>query len=287
MEVLALFNQKGGVGKTSIASNLAACFASRDLNTLIVDLDSQANTSHYVGESSPTPRKTISDFFEGTLGLGLFSNGLTDMVQTTPTRNLSLIACDGRLIELQAKLEQRYKVFKLREALKSLAEKTPFEVIVLDCPPALNIYSMSALMAATQVFIPFDCDTFAIQGLKDVCRVVEEIKEDHNPSLRIGGVIANQVIPGAKQPIQALKMVEDIGLTVLMPYLSSSIVMKESHQARQPLITYKPKHKLTKEFIELSSLIFPTAAQGANSNQDKKKPTLRGKRESTLREGSV
>jgi chromosome partitioning protein len=239
MLILAFFNQKGGVGKTSVATNLAASFASSGLQTLLVDLDAQANATQYLhAKDLSSSQKTVSDFFEASLGLGLFSSGLRDITIPTSVRNLSLIPADGRLIELQTKLEARYKIFKLRDAILDLGTRMQLDVVLLDCPPALNFYSMSALMAAQKVYIPFDCDAFAVNGLKDVMAVVEEIKEDHNASLQIGGVIANHYIASAKQPTQAIKNVESMGLKVMTPYLSSSVVMRESHDARLPLVAF-------------------------------------------------
>lgn len=256
MLTIALFNQKGGVGKTSIACNLAAAFAAKGLQTLLVDLDAQSNATQYIsGDHPPSGRRTVSDFFEGSLGLGLFSSGIREMVSTTPIRNLSLIPADGRLIELQTKLEARYKVFKLRDALVDLSERVQVDIAIIDCPPALNFYSMSALMAADRIYIPFDCDAFAVNGLRDVCNIVQEIREDHNSKLEISGVIANQVLTGARQPTQAIKAVEELGLRVIKPYLSSSVVMRESHDAREPLISFRPKHKLAREFVQLATAI--------------------------------
>ena len=256
MLTIALFNQKGGVGKTSISANLAACFAARGRRTLLVDLDGQGNASHYLsGPNPPSGRTTISDFFEASLGLSLFSNGLIPMVSPTPWNNLLLLPADARMNALHAKLESRYKIFKLRDALISLSERMELDVIVLDCPPALNFYSMSALMAAQRIYIPFDCDAFATQGLVDVSNTVREIREDHNSNLELGGIIANQYISSAKQPNQSIKAVKSMGLTVLDPYLSSSVVMRESHDARIPLINFKPNHKLTQEFVKLADVI--------------------------------
>ena len=273
MLILAFFNQKGGVGKTSVATNLAASFAASGLQTLLVDLDAQANATQYLHTKDlPSSQKTVSDFFEASLGLGLFSSGLRDITIPTSVRNLSLIPADGRLIELQTKLEARYKIFKLRDAILDLGTRTPLDVVLLDCPPALNFYSMSALMAAQKVYIPFDCDAFAVNGLKDVMAVVEEIREDHNSSLHIGGVIANHYIASARQPTQAIKTVEAMGLKVMTPYLSSSVVMRESHDARLPLVAFRPKHKLSLEFQQLAKWILADAKENIKAPDQSRAP---------------
>ena len=249
----AVFNQKGGVGKTSVACNLAACFAQSGKRTLVVDLDAQGNASHYLGfDASAVGAKTISDFFQSTIGISLFASSIFEYVKSTPVRNLFILPADGRLFELQPKLEARYKIFKLRDAVNELREKEQFEIIVFDCPPAMNFYSMSALMAADRVIVPFDCDAFAVSGLSEVMRIVSDVKEDHNPKLEIAGVVINQWIANAKQSKSVLERVRAMGLKIFEPYLPTSVVMRESHDERVPLIQSKPKHKLTESFVSIA-----------------------------------
>lgn len=249
----AVFNQKGGVGKTSVACNVAACFAHSGKRTLVVDLDAQGNASHYLGfDANDANSKTISDFFQGTIGMSLFGSSIFEYVKSTAIRDLFLLPADGRLFELQPKLEARYKIFKLRDAIDELMEKQKFDEVIFDCPPAMNFYSMSALMAANRVIVPFDCDAFAISGLTEVMRVVRDVKEDHNPSLEIAGVIINQWIANAKQSKTVLDKVRALGLRVFEPYLPTSVVMRESHDERLPLVRSKPKHKLTESFISIA-----------------------------------
>lgn len=249
----AIFNQKGGVGKTSVACNIAACFADQGKRTLVVDLDAQGNASHYLGFDSNLPTgKTISDFFQTTLGISIFGSSLAEYVQTTPVSDLFLLPADGRLFELQPKLEARYKIFKLRDAVNDLAASGNFTHVVFDCPPAMNFYSMSALMASDRVLIPFDCDAFAVAGLSEVIRVVNDVREDHNPSLEIAGVIVNQWIANARQSKSVIEKVRALGIKVFEPFLPTSVAMRESHDDRLPLVKSKPKHKLTENFITLA-----------------------------------
>lgn len=249
----AVFNQKGGVGKTSITCNLAAAFAKMGRKTLVVDLDSQANASQYLlGDELATVTRTVADFFESTLGFKLFRETLKEALYKTPHDGLWIVPASRALSELQPKLEGRYKIFKLREAIAGLAEELGFAEVFFDTPPALNFYSMSALMAADRVLVPFDCDAFSADALKQVQEVVNEVASDHQPHLEIEGVIINHFQAQAKLPQEAIAALVTQGFTVLQPYLSSSIVMRESHAAHVPLVYFKAKHKLSEEFLKLA-----------------------------------
>ncbi len=161
-----IFNQKGGVGKSTITCNLAAISAVEGKKTLVIDLDIQSNSTQYLlGEKFEDPDKTIANFFKSCLGLGLFGGGketLDDVIHETPFPNLYVIPAHPDLEGLQSRLDSRYKIFKLREALERLEG---FDHIYIDTPPILNFYSQSALIAAEKCLIPFDCDTFARNAL--------------------------------------------------------------------------------------------------------------------------
>lgn len=248
-----IFNQKGGVGKTTITCNLAAAMAKSGRKTLVIDLDAQANSSHYLlGADYREKPKNISDFFETTLSFKLFKNSLQDCLYSTRHKNLWIIPADRALIELQPKLESRYKIFKLRDAVNELIESENFDEVLFDTPPALNFYTMSALMAADRVLVPFDCDAFSAEALEQVKEVVDDVREDHQPDLCIEGIVINHFQPQAKLPVQAIKAISDRGFTILKPYLSTSIVVRESHAEQCPVVYLKPTHKLAGEYIELA-----------------------------------
>ena len=250
----AIFNQKGGVGKTSITCNLAAAFAKAGRKVLVVDLDSQANTTQYLlGAAAGEVTATVADFFESTLGFKIFKDTLKEAVYKTGFDNLYVVPAERSLSELQPKLEGRYKIFKLRDAINGLAQDLGLDDIFFDTPPALNFYSMSALMAADRVLIPFDCDAFSAEALLQVMEVVEEVASDHQPDLRAEGVIVNHFQAQAKLPTEAIAGLSGRGFNVLSPYLSSSIVMRESHAAHVPLVHLKPRHKLSEEFAQLAA----------------------------------
>ena len=249
-----VFNQKGGVGKSSIACNLAAVSAAEGHRTLLIDLDAQGNSTHYLtgltGDEVPVG---IADFFKQTLSSGPFAKkGKVDIYET-PFDNLHLVTATAELADLQPKLEAKHKINKLRKLLDELAED--YDRIYLDTPPALNFYTVSAMIAADRCLIPFDCDSFSRQALYGLLREIEEIKEDHNEELEVEGIVVNQFQPRASLPQQLLDELISEGLPVLPVYLSSSVKMRESHQACTPLIFLEPKHKLTQQFVELYQLL--------------------------------
>jgi len=250
----AIFNQKGGVGKTSITCNLAASMAKIGRKTLVIDLDSQANSSQYLlGTKIAEVSRTVADFFEGTLSsFKLFSENLAEIVYATDFPNLYVIPAHIGLSELQPKLESRYKVFKLQQAVDALIASDRYDEILIDTPPALNFYSMSALITAERVVVPFDCDAFSAHALDHVMNIVDEVIADHRPNLKVEGIVINHFQAQAKLPNDAIAALKAKGYPILEPYLSTSIAMRESHSAHVPLPFFKPKHKLTLEFERLA-----------------------------------
>ena len=245
-----VFNQKGGVGKSSIACNLAAVSAAAGYKTLVIDLDPQANSSHYLlGEGLSDVDLTIADFFASTLGSTLFSKKAEQFVTETPFENLWLMPASGELSELQHKLESRYKILKLRKMLKEL--KGSYERIYIDTAPAFNFYTISALIAADRVLIPFDCDAFSRKALYGLLEELEEIRDEHNEDLQVEGIIVNQYQSRAALPQQMLAELVEEGLPVIPVYLPASVRMRESHQVSTPLIFLDGRHKLTQQFMAL------------------------------------
>jgi len=246
-----VFNRKGGVGKSTITCNLAAIGASQGKNVLVVDLDPQANTTSYLGHDGKDNVVGIAEFMESTISRNYRDFTSEDYIRKTRFENLSLISASYSLVDLEAKLEAKHKIYKLRDFLNNLHEE--FDEIYIDTPPALNFFTLSALIAADRCLLPYDCDVFARDAMVDLMEELEEIVEDHNPDLTIEGVVVNQFQSRAKLPQQAVDELEKGDFNLIKPFISSSVKVKESHATHTPLIFLDSKHKITQEFVDLYS----------------------------------
>ena len=247
---IVVFNQKGGVGKSTITCNLAAISASQGMRTLVIDLDPQGNsTSYLLGQATSSEQPSVAGFFEQTLSYSFRNVPATDFVVETPFENLDVMPSSPALNELLVKLESRQKIYKLREALVQLAET--YDRIYIDTPPALNFFTRAALIGATGCLIPFDCDSFSRQALYALMENVQEIRADHNPELQIDGIVVNQFQARANLPQRMVTELIEEGLPVLQPYLPSSVRIRESHEQSLPMIHLDPNHKITLALVEL------------------------------------
>lgn len=271
MRTRVVFNQKGGVGKSSITVNLAAISAHQGLKTLLIDLDPQANSSQYVlgddatySSDKPALEPNIENYFEDVLGnqqsKGLLGNaigsilksrskGLESYVHQSSFKHLDVIPASPTLGALAHALESKHKIYKLRDALQQLSGH--YDRVFIDTPPAFNFFTLSALIAANRVLIPFDCDVFSKRALQTLIENVIETQDDHNEGLEIEGIVVNQFQAQAKLPREVVQQLKDEGLPVLNSMLPPSILMKESHQKNQPLIHLATDHKLTQAYQSL------------------------------------
>jgi len=271
MRIRVVFNQKGGVGKSSIAVNLAAISAHQGHKTLLIDLDPQANSSQYLlGDDAtysgdkPALEPNIENYFDEVLGsqqnkslignaigsiLKTRTKGLESYVHQSPFKHLDVIPASPSLGTLAHALESKHKIYKLRDALQQLTGQ--YERVFIDTPPAFNFFTLSALIAADRVLIPFDCDVFSKRALHTLIENVIETQDDHNDRLEIEGIVVNQFQAQAKLPREVVQQLKDEGLPVLENMLPPSVIMKESHQKNQPLIHLATDHKLTQAYQSL------------------------------------
>jgi chromosome partitioning protein len=256
-----VFNQKGGVGKSTITCNLAAISAAQGLRTLVIDLDSQGNSTRYLmGPTMPEDLPHVADFFDQSLKFTVRDKPASDYISASPWANLDVLPSSPQLDELHSKLESRHKIYKLRDALAQL--HADYDQIYIDTPPALNFYTRSALIAAEGCLIPFDCDDFSRRALYTLLENVQEIRADHNPDLVVEGIVVNQFQPRANLPQRLVQELIDEGLPVLQPYLGTSVKIRESHEQSKPMIFLDAGHKLTQEFVALHDALLPSKKSG-------------------------
>lgn len=271
MRTRVIFNQKGGVGKSSIAVNLAAISAQHGFKTLLIDLDPQANSSQYIlgddatySVNKPALEPNIENYFteilspqqnRGIIGSAIGSilknrnKGLASYVHQSAFNKLDVIPASPSLGALSHALETKHKIYKLRDSIAELSGQ--YERIYIDTPPAFNFFTLSALIASDRVLIPFDCDVFSERALQSLIENVIETQQDHNDRLVIEGIIVNQFQAQAKLPKAVVQQLKDEHLPVLSSMLPSSVFMKESHHKNQPLIYLDAEHKLTKAYQTL------------------------------------
>jgi chromosome partitioning protein len=252
--VFALANQKGGVGKTTTAINLGTALAAIGEQVLIIDLDPQGNASTGLGIDRKSRRRSTYDVLIG-------EAALRDAIHETAVPRLHIVPSTMDLSGLELEIAQeRDRAYRLRNALAALdltpAAGVPYSYVLVDCPPSLNLVTVNAMAAANAILVPLQCEFFALEGLSQLLKTVEQVKATLNPDLTIHGVVltmydarnnlAGQVVADVRQ---------FMGEKVYETVIPRNVRVSEAPSYGKPVLLYDLKCNGSQAYLRLASEI--------------------------------